>query len=209
MKNNNTCVNIINKLKMSLEDSKLWCKRGHLNLDQSKFIQKLSKEQKPRYCLETGFCTGRSSLSVIYGNEDNIEKFIMVDINFDYWTDTREYIEKFESEYSFYNAINGSSTDILNEEFFVKEFPNGIDWFTVDGGHTYDACYSDMSRGWSRINSGGVMIVDDYMSGPPNGCPIPAVTKAVDDFAKKEGLSAERWNCKGKGFAVFYKEDVK
>ena len=193
---------------MNIENHKLWCnkgKGGHLNVDQANFIQKLSKEQNLQYCLETGFCTGRSSLSVIRGNEANIVKFITIDINFDYWEPTREYIEKFESEYSFYRAINDSSANILNKEFFTTEFPNGVDWFTVDGDHSYLGCKNDLEAGLKYMNTNSIMIVDDYESGSPNGCPIPEVTNACNDFYKENSdkVSREKWYKLGKGFCIF------
>ena len=50
-----------------------------------------------------------------------------------------------------------------------------------------------------------MILIDDYESGPPEGCNIPEVTKACDDFyeVKKKNLSREKWNKDGKGFCVF------
>ena len=196
---------------MSITNSKLWCQEGHLNVDQSDLIQKLSREQNPKYCLETGFCTGRSALSVIYGNESNIEKFITIDINFDYnghsiyGNGGREYVAKFESEYSFFGAIEDSSWRILSEEFFASEFPNGVDWFTVDGDHSYEGCKNDLERALPYMNKNSIMIVDDYESGPPNGGALPSVTNACNNFYKENSdrVNKEKWNKLGKGFCIF------
>jgi hypothetical protein len=55
-----------------------------------------------------------------------------------------------------------------------------------------------------HINKGGIIIVDDYKSGHPNGCSIPAVTKACDEFTKRHpNIRRNVWNNKGKGFCVF------
>jgi len=190
---------------MNIENNKLWCEEGHMNIDQANFIQKLSKEQKPKYCLETGFCTGRSSLSVILGNEDNIEKFITIDINFDYWPPSRKSLGEFESKYSFYRGIENNSAEVLTKEFFESEYPNGIDWFTVDGDHSYAGCKNDLGTALPHMNKNSIMIIDDYESNTPNGCPIPEVTNACDDFYKENSdkLSREKWNKLGKGFCVF------
>ena len=32
------------------------------------------------------------------------------------------------------------------------------------------------------MKGGGLIVIDDYESGPPDGCPIPEVTNACDDF---------------------------
>ena len=54
------------------------------------------------------------------------------------------------------------------------------------------------------MNKNGIIIIDDYKSGPPNGCSIPEVTKACDDFYKiHPELEKIEWNNKGKGFCVF------
>lgn len=190
---------------MKTENHKLWCSQGHLNEDQAELLQELSLERKPKYCLETGFCTGRSSLSVIRGNEDIIEKFITIDINFDYWSPSREFLGKFESEYSFYRGIEDNSAKVLTEEFFNLEYPNGIDWFTVDGDHSYGGCKNDLETALPYMNKNSIIIVDDYESGEPNGCSIPAVTNACDDFYKENSdkVSREKWNVEGKGFCIF------
>ena len=55
------------------------------------------------------------------------------------------------------------------------------------------------------MKKGGLILIDDYESGPPEGCNIPEVTNACDDFyeVKKENLSREKWNKDGKGFCLF------
>ena len=63
----------------------------------------------------------------------------------------------------------------------------------------------DMENCFPKINDGGIMVVDDYRSGPPNGCYLQDVNNAVEDFAKTNNLSFDSWNEKGKGFAIFKK----
>lgn len=50
----------------------------------------------------------------------------------------------------------------------------------------------------------GIMMVDDYRSGPPNGTRIDSVTRSVDDFLAKNqgGFVGERWHKLGKGFCI-------
>jgi len=190
---------------MNIENNKLWCEDGHLNVDQANFIQKLSKEQNPQYCLETGFCTGRSALAVILGAEKSIKKFITLDINCRTREISKEFLQLIESKYTFCKGIEGNASNILTKEFFEKEFPNGIDWFTVDGDHSYAGCKNDLQSALPYMNKNSVIIIDDYESGLPNGCSIPEVTSACDDFYKENSdkISREKWNKLGKGFCIF------
>lgn len=186
--------------------NEFWCNRGHFNLDQALFFQEMIKEIKPKYILETGFCTGRSS-SVILTNAKTLEKMISIDINFDYLKpEGRIYKKKLEDNFKNFFTIENNSSRVLNDNFFRKEFPFGIDWFTVDGDHTYDGCLFDLTSAVNYINKNGIIIVDDYKSGPPNGCSIPSVTKACDDFHNKnQYLEKTEWYYKGKGFCIFKK----
>lgn len=54
------------------------------------------------------------------------------------------------------------------------------------------------------MKPGGVMIVDDYRSGPPHGVRFDSVTRSVDDFLAKQNGSfvGERWDKNGKGFCI-------
>ena len=55
------------------------------------------------------------------------------------------------------------------------------------------------------MNKNGIIIVDDYKSGEPNGFHIPCVTRACDDIAVeyKDTLVKSEWNKLGKGFCIF------
>ena len=193
---------------MNIENLKLWCSEvGHLNKDQAEFMIKMAEKQQPKYCLETGFCSGRSSSAVIAGTEKSIKKFITVDKTFKKCGRYRAggWLEKFEGAYPFYKGIQGNTMDLLNKDFFEKEFPNRIDWFTVDGDHSYRGCKHDLESALPYMNKNSIIIVDDYESNFPNGRPIPTVTEACDDFynTHSDKLVKSKWNKKGKGFCIF------
>jgi predicted O-methyltransferase YrrM len=183
-----------------------WCKKGHFNLDQAFLFKELVKENEPKYILETGFCTGRSA-SAILTNVQTLKKMISIDINFDYIKpEGRIYKNKLEDSFENFSTIENCSSKILSKDFFEKEFPFGIDWCTIDGDHSYKGCLFDLKSVVNYINKGGIIIVDDYKSSPPNGCSIPDVTRACDDFYKEnQYLQKTEWNCKGKGFCIFKK----
>lgn len=183
-----------------------WCKKGHFNLDQAIFFKEMVKEYEPEYVLETGFCTGRSA-STILTNAKKLKKMISIDINFDYIKpEGRIYKKKLEDNFENFSTIENNSRKILNNNFFKKEFPFGIDWVTIDGDHSYSGCLFDLTSVVNHINKNGIIIIDDYKSGPPNGCSIPDVTRACDDFYKEnQFLQKTEWNYKGKGFCIFKK----
>ena len=183
-----------------------WCDKGHFNVDQANLFKEMINKCQPEYVIETGFCTGRSA-SVILENSKKLKKFISIDINFDYIKpEGRIYKKKLEDNFNIFSTIENSSSKILNEDFFKNEFPSGIDWATIDGDHSYNGCLNDLKNVIGYINKNGIIIVDDYKSGPPNGSHLPQVTKACDDFYKENPhLEKTEWNCKGKGFCIFKK----
>lgn len=184
----------------------LWCKKGHFNKDQSDFYIELVKQKSFKYILETGFCTGRSAFSILKEGKD-IQKFISIDINLDYIKpEGRIMKDKISNSYKNFSLIENSSRKILNDNFFRKEFPNGIDWFTVDGDHSYQGCLFDLEAAYKYINKSGIIIIDDYKSGPPNGCKLIDVEKACNEFySKHPELHKWEWHNKGKGFCIFEK----
>ena len=104
-----------------------------------------------------------------------------------------------EKQYAF-GLIQGDSTAVLTPEFFEKEYPEGIDFFHVDGGHEYNVALSDLENAFPYMNEGSIMLVDDYHS---KMCPLESVDRAVDDFVAKNNLNMERVNTEdGKGMAV-------
>ena len=184
-------------------NNELWCESGHLNEDQHNYINSLILRHDPVYVLETGFCTGRSAYSVLL-NGKNIKKFMTIDINFDYNKFGRDMLSKFKNYYNNFYYIEGNSSTILTQKFLDKEFENGIDWFTVDGDHSYEGCLTDLENVYNHINKNGIIIIDDYKSGPPNGCHIPQVTKACDEFHLRHPTLAKNvWNVNGKGICLF------
>ena len=184
--------------------SLFWCAKGHLNLDQANYIQELVKQIDPKSVLETGFCTGRSTYAVL-SNANSLEKMISIDIDFNYIKPDGQHMRDLLTlRFPKLQTIEKSSKDVLTADFMRTEFPSGIDWATIDGDHTYSGCLFDLEAVYRYVNKGGLMIIDDYEAGPPNGTSIPEVTKACDDFHKSHPeISREKWNNRGKGFCVF------
>jgi predicted O-methyltransferase YrrM len=194
------------KVNSKVYDTDLWCIRGHFNKNQADKLEELINEINPKFVLETGFCTGRSASCVLYYGK--IEKMNSIDINLNYINpEGRIFKEKLEARYPSYKVIEGSSHKILNENFFRIEYPNGIDWATIDGDHSYEGALQDLYNISQYINQGGIIIIDDYYSGKPDGCHIPEVNKACDEFYEKNKakFTKEQWNKSGKGFMILRK----
>ena len=176
-------------------------------MNLSEKIREICRElDNPRFAIETGFCTGRSTYSVLC--ECNLLKMVSIDINLDYSKHGKHMAKLLQSTFNCLEIIEGNSMKVLTDDFFNEFFPDGIDIAVIDGDHTYKGCFSDISRIYKHITPNGVMIVDDYESGPPLGMVLPGVVGAVDDFIKKNSISnIVKWNSEGKGMAIFYGKD--
>ena len=190
----------------AMKNKPLWCPKGHFNIDQRNFVQALAKVIQPNYVLETGFCSGRSAVSVLLSCVP--KRFISVDINLDYLKpEGRIYAALLQREFPNFLIIEQDSKKLFTEYFFQKYYSEGIDWLTIDGNHSYQGCYSDLQAS-EYLNKEGVMIIDDYKSGPPNGARIIEVTNAVNDFCinQPEFFKLE-WNKFGKGFSILTRSE--
>ena len=182
---------------------KYWWHDGHFNENQRDLFIEILYRVKPKNILEIGFASGRSCCTALIAA--NPEKMISVDINLDYMG-ARENANLLMSDFKNLEIIEGDSKQILNKDFLEKEFPGGLDFVFVDGGHSYEDAFKDMANTYGFINSGGVMIVDDFKSGPPDGCSILDVDKAVEDYSKEFNAEYQVWYNSGKGFAIFEKK---
>lgn len=183
--------------------NELWFYDGHFNYDQRDFFIKLLTELKPKNVLEIGWASGRSCITIL--ESCSPKKMISIDINLDYIRGAREHTEKFKIKYPNWLIKEGNSNEILNVQFFESEFPDGLDFIFVDGCHSYECAKKDCELSYKFLTKGGVMIVDDFQSGLPNGASLPDVDNAVKDFANDNNLQYETWNVSGKGFAIFKK----
>ena len=192
-------------IKPKSDLNKFWSKKGHWNKSQANLVKKLSNIVKPKYALETGFCTGRSAASLLVNS--NLEKFISIEINLDYMKPYgRKSASLLQNSFSNYKIIEASSLDILNKPFLDSNYPNGLDWVTIDGDHTYDGCLHDLNKVAPYLNKNGIIVIDDYDK-PwfTTGCSIP-VTRAVNDFHKTNTeFYLFKWKNKPKGVAILVK----
>ena len=95
-----------------------------------------------------------------------------------------ESIEKFPKKFKKnINLVKGDSNKTLNQHNLSK-----IDFAFIDGGHSYETTYNDLSILYSFMkNKAKTIICDDYMGSTD----ITEVKKAVDEFVKKNNLKFE------------------
>jgi len=196
---------IANNNLEDLFNSNLWCQRGHLNSDQAIFISNLCKIVQPKYVLETGFATGRSAAVVL--SSCTLKNFISLDKDLDYINPFgRKMAAILMGKFQNYQVIEGDSNKLLNPEFYKKNYPLGLDWFTIDGDHSYQGCFHDLESAFIFLNPQGIMIVDDYKSKPPNGVRCRSVNMAVRDFCHcYQEIHKLEWHKNGKGLAILSK----
>jgi len=114
-----------------------------------------------------------------------------------------EVATKLTAQYNF-KLVVGDSTQILNKEFMEEEFPNGIDFYHVDGGHDGPVPFLDLHACLDYLNDDFLIIVDDYHS---RVCPLPDVDAAVDTFIQQTNFKMELVTTEsGKGMAFITKE---
>lgn len=185
----------------------LWAPVGHFNTNQAEFVKQLIYVVQPRYALEVGFCTGRSAAVVLTASDD-LRTFISVDIDLDYMKpEGRIYASLLTERFPCFQVLEANSRVLLTKDFFNAHFGNNkIDWVTIDGDHSYEGCYSDIENVAQYLSDDGLILIDDYKSGPPHGVSLPTVTQAVDDFCLRNAHFYKiEWNRLGKGFAILTK----
>lgn len=185
---------------------KYWWSEGHFNFDQRDYFIETLGKLNPKNVLEIGFASGRSCVTALVAAQP--DQMVSVELNLDsVQPSARQHSQLLEKDFPNLKIIEGNSATVLNEQFFNSYFADGVDFAFVDGGHSYQDAKTDCDNVYPHLNQGGMMVVDDYMSGPPNGCELLSVTTAVNDFAKENNLSPTVWNVKGKGFAIFTKNN--
>ena len=155
---------------------------SHTQLDQ--FIE-LFLGAKPKYILETGFGTGTSSLTMCCASkianapEEAPIIAISVSLQEGLFNGVGDGAQRYLEENFNFKLTIGRSDEDLTTSIFDESYPKGIDFFFVDGGHSYNECLGDLNAGFPYMNKGGTIAIDDYHS---LARPLEDVDRAVDDF---------------------------
>jgi hypothetical protein len=92
----------------------------------------------------------------------------------------KKFLNKFKNNI---NLVKGDTNKTLSQQDLSK-----IDFAFIDGGHSYETTYSDLSILYSFMkNKKKTILCDDYM----DTSYITEVKNAVDDFVKKNSLKLE------------------
>lgn len=183
-----------------------WCPVGHFNPDQADFYAEVLGQLRPTTAVEVGFGTGRSAASVLHAADGSLRKMVSIEQNLDFISPLgRPMAARLADRFQGFRVIEGWSRDVLVDGFLASVFPDGIDFATVDGEHDFAGCTFDLTAVAPHICVGGMIAVDDYRSGPPNGVAFPEVDRAVDEFRDRHRTTfdARVWHAAGKGMCLF------
>ena len=97
---------------------------------------------------------------------------------------SKESIEKFLNKFKRnIRLVKGDTNKTLKQNNLTN-----IDFAFIDGGHSYETTYNDLSELYSAMkNKNKTIVCDDYM----DASYITEVKKAVDDFVKKNTLNKQ------------------
>ena len=127
-------------------------------------------EAEPEYIKNQKFS---NPLKHIYYN-------LLLKENLNSTTSIEKFLKKFKNNI---NLVKGDTNKTLTQADLSK-----IDFAFVDGGHSYETTYNDLTMLYSSMkNRSKTIVCDDYI----DASYITDVKKAVDDFTKENNLNLE------------------
>ena len=131
---------------------------GHEFVDGNQIIHmsRLILQKTPQYVLETGFAHGRTTATMIKTRQElPILKYINCEKNYN----KDRFCVFYQTMCPYFKPIECRSQDLFRPEFFEREFPEKIDWFTVDGDDSYEGVLFDLVSVLPYMKSGGIMYI--------------------------------------------------
>lgn len=188
----------------------LWSRRGHFDEAQADKYAEICREVAPQYALEIGFCTGRSAACVLHASASSLHRMISVDKDLGYRPPGRKMAHMLAERFPVFSVVEGESHAVLSPGFLRQHFPHGLDLVLIDGDHSYEGCAGDLAAVFPFLGPEGVLVVDDYGSGPPHGVAFEGVNRSVDEFLSQHlgEFSGQRWHHEGKGFCIIRRRPV-
>lgn len=124
-------------------------------------MSNLIRKYKPQTILETGFGSGRTAATMIQSCRTlPILNYVNVDKNYSLYNPISSNFRKHCHDLCpAFKSFERRSSDLLRNEFMEEEFPEGIDWFTVDGDPTYPGCLYELVSGLQHMKKGGIIYV--------------------------------------------------
>ncbi len=146
--------------------------------------------------LEIGFNAGHSALVYLFLNPEGV--YTGVDLAFRRYThDAAEFLRsRFGDRFA---LRQGDSTVVLPQ--MIAEGQGGYDVIHVDGGHTFDVAYADITNSLKLMRPDGLMIVDDR--------PAPEVGQAIEQALQSGQLSPDPLDAKfAAGFQAYLRQSA-
>lgn len=129
-------------------------------------MSNLIRKYNPQYILETGFGSGRTAATMIQScRKLPILKYVNVDRNYNlYYPFSIQFRKYYHDMCPFFESHEKRSSELLRAKFLKSTFPEGIDWYTVDGDPTYEGVLCELISVFPHMKSGGVIyIVSDRL----------------------------------------------
>lgn len=113
-------------------------------------IYELTKKHGYKNALEIGCAWGVSTLAILQGGNGMV---LSVDVNPQTHANEEVEVNGFRERWSFHHS---DSTD------FFKQNELTFDYIYVDGSHKYPKCQDDLFMAWECLQTGGILIADDF-----------------------------------------------
>ncbi len=170
----------------------------------------IARRYRPKRILEIGVRYGYSGLSLCLGAAaSGVENLVYIGMDAQFFAgpETTDYqqgrlsntiaIENFEKHAPWVHA-SIFSVDTQKEPFPDEVMSQQYELINVDGDHSYEGCWRDMTQTWPLLTMGGIMVVDDTG--------MEGVRRAIEDFIR-ECLPEPDWQWYGneRGFCVIRK----
>lgn len=124
-------------------------------------MSNIVRQVNPQYILETGFGSGRTGATIIQScRKLPILKFVNCEQNYSLqYPVSNTFRDYFKAMCPYYKTFESRSFELLRTSFLKTEFPNGINWFTVDGSPTYEGCLCELISVLNHMTVGSVIYV--------------------------------------------------
>lgn len=124
-------------------------------------MSKLVRKYNPQYIFETGFGSGRTAATMIQSCRTKpILKYVNCDKNYSLYDPVSCSFRKYcHAMCPFFKTFESRSSELLRNGFLKSEFPDGIDWFTVDGDPNYSGCLCELVSVLPHMNKGGIIYI--------------------------------------------------
>ena len=124
-------------------------------------MSKIVRKYNPQYIFETGFGSGRTAATMIQSCRTKpILKYVNCDKNYSLYNPVSCNFRKYcQDMCPFFKTFENRSSELLRNGFLKSEFPDGIDWFTVDGDPNYSGCLCELVSVLPYMKIGGIIYI--------------------------------------------------